>query len=76
MIVAPLLAVIAWFAVDRPVAERPHVAREGHAYPLMARSDCRYTSGQCSLENASFKSTLRYDKAFLEKKSLYSLWKF
>ena len=63
MIVAPLLAVIAWFAVDRLVAERPHVAREGRAYPLIARSDCRYTSGQCSLENASFKSTLRYDQA-------------
>ena len=49
MIVAALLAVITWFAVDRLVAERPHIAREGRAYPLIARSDCRYTSGQCSL---------------------------
>lgn len=58
MIVAALLAVITWFAVYRLVAERPHIAREGRAYLLIARSDCRYTSGQCSLENASFKSTL------------------
>ena len=63
MIVAPLLAVISYLAVDRLVAEKPHVSQEGHAYPLIARSDCRYTSGQCSLENASFKSTLRYDRA-------------
>jgi NADH:ubiquinone oxidoreductase subunit 3 (subunit A) len=52
MIVAPILAVLAWFAVDYFVAERPHAAKEGAAYSLIAKSNCRYDSGQCDLENA------------------------
>jgi hypothetical protein len=41
MIVAPILAVLAWFAVDYFVAERPHAAKEGAAYSLIAKSNCR-----------------------------------
>src|SRR5210317_1285945 len=59
MIVAPILAVLAWFAVDYFVAERPHVAKEGAAYLLIAKSNCRYDSGQCDLENSDFKLSIR-----------------
>jgi hypothetical protein len=59
MIVAPILAVLAWLAVDYFVAERPHAAKEGAAYTLIAKSNCRYDSGQCDLENADFKISIR-----------------
>lgn len=59
MLVAPLLAIMAWFAVDYFIGERPHAAKEGAAYTLIAKSNCRYDSGQCDLENADFKLNLR-----------------
>ena len=55
MLVAPVLAIIAWFAVDYVVSEKPHAARPGTDYPLMARSNCRYESGACDLVNGEFK---------------------
>ncbi len=59
MLVAPVLAIIAWFAVDQIVAEKPHAAQPGEAYSLLARSNCRYDSGQCDLVNGDFELTLR-----------------
>lgn len=59
MLVAPVLAIIAWFAIDYFVAERPHAAKEGATYTLVAKSNCRYTSGRCDLENADFKLSIR-----------------
>lgn len=58
MIIAPLLAVLAYFGVDMMVKEQPHVAAAGQAYPLLAKSNCRFSSGKCDLENASFNSQL------------------
>ena len=59
MLVAPLLAVIAWFAVDYLVAERARPAESGSSYPLVARSNCRYDSGRCDLSNEDFEVSLR-----------------
>ena len=59
MIISPILAVITYFAVDYVVKEKPHVAQEGQSYPLVAKSNCRYSSGQCNLENSSFKASLQ-----------------
>lgn len=59
MLVAPVLAILAWFAVDRFVGERPHAAKPGATYSLVARSNCRYDSGQCDLVNGEFEITLR-----------------
>jgi len=59
MIVAPILAVLAWFAVDYFVAERPQAAKEGGAYELIGKPNCRYASGQCDLENADAELTIR-----------------
>ncbi len=59
MLVAPVLAILAWFAVDSLVAEKPHAAQAGASYALAARSNCRYDSGQCDLVNGDFKVTLR-----------------
>lgn len=59
MLIAPVLAITAWFAIDYFVAERPHSAKEGAAYTLIAKSNCRYDSGQCDLENGEFKLSIR-----------------
>jgi hypothetical protein len=60
MIVAPALAVLAWFAVGHLVGERPQPALPGHAYPLVEKSNCRYESGACDLVNEDFRLTLVY----------------
>lgn len=59
MLVAPVLSVMAWFAVDYFLSERPHAAKEGAAYSLIAKSNCRYDSGQCDIENSDFKINIR-----------------
>ncbi len=58
MLVAPVLAIMGWFAVDYFVAERPHAALPGAAYPLVARPNCRYASGRCELVNNDFEVAL------------------
>ncbi|MFT5136379.1 MAG: hypothetical protein ACI8XV_001410 [Arenicella sp.] len=58
LIAAPILALLSYFMVDGIVKEEPKPALQGRAYPLVAKSNCRYTSGECDLVNASFKSTL------------------
>jgi hypothetical protein len=58
MIVAPILAILSYYFVDTIVKEKPHQAVSGASYPLSAKSNCRYTSGRCNLENASFKTFL------------------
>ena len=55
LIIAPILAVLTYFAVDSLVSEKPHVAVKGASYKLIARSNCRYASGRCDLENGNFK---------------------
>lgn len=58
MLVAPILAVMAYFATDHFVGEKPHKAIEGQQYPLVAKSNCRYASGLCTLQNGELKLKL------------------
>ncbi len=51
MIIAPILAVIVYFGVDFTVSEKPHTAKSVESFKLVARSNCRYISGICSLVN-------------------------
>jgi len=60
MIVAPILSILAWFAVGNLSGEKPEAAQPGNAYPLVEKSNCRYESGACDLENEDFKLTLVY----------------
>lgn len=55
MLVAPILAIMAWYAVDEFIGEKPRAAAEGQSYPLIEMSNCRYASGRCGLENEDFK---------------------
>lgn len=58
LIVAPILAVLAWFAVGALVGEKAQVAEPGAAYPLVARSNCRWASGECELVNNDLEMTV------------------
>ena len=59
MIVAPILSILAWYAVGHLVGEKPQAAEEGKLYKLVARSNCRYESGSCDLHNADFQLTIQ-----------------
>jgi len=78
MLVAPVLGLMGWYAVDWFVAERPHVAKPGSSYLLIAKSNCRYESGQCDLVNSDFKliilpEQLHSDQTTLTIDSEYTL---
>ena len=58
LIVAPILSILAWFAVGHLAGEKPQAAEAGKTYKLIGRSNCRYASGSCDLHNAEFALTL------------------
>lgn len=58
LIVAPILALLSYYLVDMMVTEPPQAAVKGQSYPLLAASNCRYTSGVCDLENADLTFSL------------------
>lgn len=61
LLVAPLLAVLAWFAVGQWVEEpalQPTPAQSGNSYPMIERPGCRYAGGDCGLSNEDFKLAL------------------
>ena len=62
MFVAPVLAIIAYFATDRIVSEKPHQAQQGNTYKLAAKSNCRYKSGQCTLHNGDVQVNVRVEQ--------------
>jgi hypothetical protein len=62
MLVAPVLAIIAYFAVDHVVSEKPHVATQGKSYKLAAKPNCRYQSGRCTLVNGDVEINVRVQR--------------
>ncbi|MFT5593069.1 MAG: hypothetical protein ACI8SR_001437 [Oceanicoccus sp.] len=54
LIVAPILAIISYFAIDSIVSETPHAAKPGERVALIEKSNCRYPSGRCDLKNGEF----------------------
>lgn len=78
LLVAPVLAVMAWFGVDAIVAERAEPAQPGKMYPLIAKPSCRRPGGNCELTNNEFELTIRVthrpaDKTALVFESNYTL---
>lgn len=61
-LVAPLLAILAYFAMDYLFSEPPQVAVEGQSYPLVEKPNCRYDSGLCGLKNNDFELELSYSR--------------
>jgi hypothetical protein len=62
MFVAPVLAIMAYFATDSLVSEEPHKAETGEQYKLAARSNCRYQSGLCTLHNGDVEIDIRLNR--------------
>lgn len=58
LLVSPLLAVLAWFAMGALLDEPPREAEPGQAYPLVESSNCRYDSQQCDLYNEDLRLSL------------------
>ena len=58
MIITPILAILGYVAADYAVSEKPHAAVAGQSYELVAKSNCRYESGQCTLENGDIRLTV------------------
>lgn len=63
LIVAPILSVLAWIAVGNMIGEKPAPAKAGQTYPLVEKSNCRWQSGACNLENEDFELVLSYREA-------------
>ena len=61
-LIAPVLAVLAYFAVNALVGESPHAAEEGQSYQLVEKPNCRYNSGNCGLKNGDFELALSTEK--------------
>ncbi len=62
LIVTPILAVLGYFAVDALVSEKPHQAVKGASYKLVAKPNCRYSSGVCELTNGDFEVRITLDQ--------------
>ncbi|WP_317930313.1 hypothetical protein [Halioxenophilus sp. WMMB6] len=58
LIIAPILAILSYFGIDRMVSEKPHAAQAGESYALASKPNCHYSSGQCELKNGSFELTI------------------
>ena len=58
LLIAPILALVAYFGVDAMVSDKPAQAQPGQSYALVAMPQCRYTSGKCTFKNAEFKVEL------------------
>jgi hypothetical protein len=61
LLISPILAILAYFAVDALVSEAPHSAVPGNSYELIAKSNCRYASGACTFKNGDMEITLTLD---------------
>lgn len=62
LLIAPILSLIAYFGTDMAISEKPHIAKKGESYKLASKSNCRYTSGLCDMENGDFKVKFRSEK--------------
>ncbi len=60
MLMAPALALLAYFGIGAILGEDPQPAEAGQNYPLAEKPNCRYASGTCGLKNAEFELTLTF----------------
>ena len=61
-LMAPILGVGSYFAVNFLVGERPRAAQPGQSYVLVEKPNCRWASGVCGLKNVDFELTLSYER--------------
>jgi len=71
LIVAPILAIISYFAVDHYVSEVPHQAKDGQLYKMLAKPNCRWESGYCDLINGDLKIVITTDNKVYGRNQLF-----
>lgn len=62
LVIAPFLAALAWFSVGKLSTATPQSSQVGQSYPLVEKSNCRYASGACDLENVDIEVRLTYQE--------------
>ena len=60
-LMAPVLALIAYFGVNALVGEKPHAAEAGQSYQLVEKPNCRHSGGICGLKNVDFELSLSFE---------------
>ena len=60
-LMAPVLALISYYAVNAMVSETPHAAEAGQSYQLAEKPNCRRGGGNCSLKNGDFELELSFE---------------
>ena len=55
LIVAPILAILSWYATGFIVDEKEHAMKDGAIYTLVVKPNCRWESGKCTLSNSDLK---------------------
>lgn len=61
MLMAPVLALISYYAVNALEGETPHAAKAGQSYQLAEKPNCRRGGGNCSLKNGDFELALSFE---------------
>lgn len=61
-LMAPILGLVSYFAVDAFISEKPEAAQAGQSYMLVEKPNCRYSSGKCGLKNADFELEFSFDR--------------
>jgi hypothetical protein len=61
-LMAPILGLLSYFAVNALVSEKPHAAEAGQSYLLAEKPNCRYSSGNCGLKNADFELQISFER--------------
>ena len=61
MLMAPVLALFAYYGVNALVGETPHAAEAGQSYQLVEKPNCRHSGGICGLKNGDFELTLSFE---------------
>lgn len=69
MLIAPILALIAYFGVDYLVREKPLEIQPGGHYKLNVKPNCRWDSGRCTLANADVEFNLSYARSVVQIQS-------
>ena len=73
-LMAPVLGLVSYYGIGALFGEKPLPAEAGQSYQLIEKSNCRRSSGQCSLKNVDFELTfsfepLGYDRLLLKLNS-------
>lgn len=63
MLMAPVLALIAYFGMGAWMGEDAIVAEPGQSYQLVEKPNCRYQSGLCGLKNNKFELTITFERS-------------